>query len=154
MIRAWLLLLVRITRRSVTGTAAVDPPKIVRVNWRSMLLFKLDDEDFEGIGTYVDVGVHGAGRHGGGPVGVVLLPLVDVVRAGGFDNVHGAVGEGYEDARVIVMVHGERLMREYGGAPDSDVVILKLVFAVSLRWSGREQPSKERVRTQRRLGHG
>jgi hypothetical protein len=144
MIRAWLLLLVRITRRSVTGTAAVDPPKIVRVNWRSMLLFKLDDEDFEGIGTYVDVGVHGAGRHGGEPVGVVLLPLVDVVRAGGFDNVHGAVGEGYEDARVIVMVHGERLMREYGGAPDSDVVILKLVFAVSLQGGGLGANSREK----------
>jgi hypothetical protein len=61
---------------------------------------------------------------------------VDVVRACRIHDIHGAVGEGDENAGVVVMVHGEGLIWKDGCPPNLDGLVLELVFAVGLHCGG------------------
>jgi hypothetical protein len=91
-----------------------------------LLFLEFDDDDHYGVVAGVEVGVHGVGWHGGEPVGFPCFPDVGLDRAGGIDDVHGATGEGDNDAWMIVVVHGERLVRHDDRFPDFDVFVLKL----------------------------
>lgn len=83
-----------------------------------LLFFEFDDHDFDGFVAGVYVGVEGVGGHGGKPVGFAGLPVVGFGGAAGFDDVHGAAGEGDDDAGVVVVVHGQGLVGEDEGLPD------------------------------------
>ncbi len=95
---------------------------------------KFDDHYFDGFGAGVGVGVEGVGGHGGEPVGFAGLPYVGLDGSGGRDDVDGAAGEGDDDARVVVMVHGERLVRLDDGLPDLDVGVFELREAFGLEF--------------------
>jgi hypothetical protein len=86
---------------------------------QALLFFsEFDDHDFDGFVAGVDVGVEGIRGHGGEPVGFAGLPVVGFGGAAGFDDVHGAAGEGDDDAGVVVVVHGQGLVGEDQGLPD------------------------------------
>jgi hypothetical protein len=73
-----------------------------------LLFLQLDYYDFDWLVSRVNVGVHGVWRVRGEPVGFARLPDVNLFGAALIDDVHGAAGDGYDDARMLVPVHGER----------------------------------------------
>lgn len=101
-----------------------------------MLFFELDDHDFHGFVAGIDVGVEGVGGHGGKPVGLARLPLMGLDMAVRVDDVHGAAGEGDDDAGVVVVVHGEGLVGEDDGLPDFDGLVVELGEALGLGGGG------------------
>ena len=93
---------------------------------------QLDYDDFDWLVSGVDIGVQGVWRVGGEPVGLACFPDVDLFCAALVDDVHGAAGEGDDDTRMFVAVHGERRVGKDQRTPDLDVFVLNQLGPLGL----------------------
>jgi len=82
-------------------------------------------DDFDGFIARIDVGVHGVGQVGGEPIGLAGFPGVGLGGAVLLYDFHGAAGERYDHAGMLVAVHGEGRVWKNDGLPHSYVVIFE-----------------------------